>query len=229
MSAYVLPPSSLGPSPSSVPSITEHSIYFHPLGPSIHPHILHIFHLPIVPSINMSDSETVAIIQPLFSKLEECLDLNPILGKLYSNNLFKTYHMQTYRSLKDNRIEQNRAFLDYLLTQPVEQVKKFCQVLQEDACNASHQELAAEMLKATPPADPWKCISGLLHIIANQFSQSLDCLKQTMVQYQISYPQQPSIFLAHLLIYVEVFVQLGVPGATPVRNEILRVYQSLSR
>ena len=67
----------------------------------------------------MSDSETVAIIQPLFSKLEECLDLNSILGKLYSSNLFKIYHMLKYQSLKDNRIEQNRAFLTYLLTQPV--------------------------------------------------------------------------------------------------------------
>ena len=177
----------------------------------------------------MSVSETVAIIQPLFSKLEEGLDLNPILGKLYSSHLFKTYHMLKYQSLKDNRIEQNRTFLTYLLTQPVEQVKTFCHVLQEDVCNASHRQLAAEMLKALPPADPWKHILYLLHVIANQLSWSPDVLKQIMAKYQIIFPQQPSIFLLHLLNAVEVFAQANVPGAVTARSEILRVYLSLDR
>ena len=78
----------------------------------------------------MANAEVITIIQPLFGKLEELLDLNPILGKLFSKELFKLYHMQKFQSMKDNRMDQNRAFLLYLLTQP--QLKTFSHVLQGD-------------------------------------------------------------------------------------------------
>ena len=99
----------------------------------------------------MANRETLTIIQPLFGKLEECLDLNSIIGKLFSKGIFGFHHMQMLQTLKGIRIEQNRAFLIYLLTQPVQQLKTFCAVLQGDVGNASHQELAAEILDAVPP------------------------------------------------------------------------------
>ena len=71
--------------------------------------------------------------------------------------------MQKLLSMKDNRIDQNRAFLLYLLTQPVQQLKIFCQVLQEDVGNASHHELAKEILDAIPP-DPMEVTSGVTDI-----------------------------------------------------------------
>ena len=100
-----------------------------------------------------ANRETLTIIRPLFGKLEECLDLNAIIDKLFSKGIFGFYHMQMLQTLKGVRFEQNRAFLIYLLTQPVQQLKTFCQVLQDDVGNASHQELAAEILDAVPP-DP---------------------------------------------------------------------------
>ena len=111
----------------------------------------------------MANAETHTIIQPLFAKLEERLDLNPILGKLFSKELFKLYHMQKLQSLKDIRLDQKRAFLLYLLTQPLQQLETFCQVLKGDVGNASHQELAAEILDAIPP-DPMEVISGATDI-----------------------------------------------------------------
>ena len=203
----------------------------------------------------MADAKTTDIIQPRFSKLEERLDLKPILGKLFSKKLFNTCHMQELQS-KDTRTEQNRAFLSYLLTQPVEQVKTFSQVLQEDDCNASHQELAEEMLMAITPVDPWKRMPRLLQIVANQISKSPDTravrtlLKQAIpsdaeVQrsttddkllpllsnvldfYQTNFPQAPHLFLVHLLFVLEVATCKSVTDVTPVRGEILRVYQSL--
>lgn len=180
----------------------------------------------------MANAETLTIIQPLFDKLEECLDLNPILGKMFSEELFKFYHMQELQSLKDNRIDQNRAFLSYLLTQPVQQVKKFGCILQGDIGNASHHKLAAEILVAFPLADPWKRISSLLLTVANHLSQTPDtcaicteALRETMDQYKMSFPQQPRLFLIHLLLAMEVIA--GITDITPVRGEILRVYQSL--
>ena len=108
----------------------------------------------------MANAEVITIIQPLFDKLEELLDLNPILGKLFSKELFKLYHMQKFQSLKYIRMDQNREFLLYLLTQPVQQLKTFCQVLQEDIGNASHHELAKAILDAIPP-DPMEVTSGV--------------------------------------------------------------------
>ena len=201
----------------------------------------------------MADSETANIIQPHFGKLEERLYLKPILGKLFSKKLFNTCHLQELQS-KDTRIEQNRIFLDYLLTQPVEQVKKFCQVLQEDIGNASHQELAAEILVTIPPVDPWKCMPRLLQIIANKLLKSPDsyALKKLLKQavpadvvveeheatdnlfpllsklldlYQTKLPQDPHMFLAHLQFLLEATACKG--DVTPVRREIHRVWQSL--
>ena len=100
-----------------------------------------------------ANRETLTIIRPLFGKLEECLDLNAIIGKLFSKGIFDVRRMQVLENLKGVRFEQNRAFLIYLLTQPVQQLKTFCQVLQDNVGNASHQELAAEILDAVPP-DP---------------------------------------------------------------------------
>ena len=212
-------------------------------------------YLPIA-SATMADSETANIIQPRYSKLEERLDLKPILGKLFSKKLFNACHMQELQS-KDTSIEQNRAFLTYLLTQPVEQVKAFSQVLQEDVCNASHQELAEEMLMAITPVDPWKRMPHLLQIVANQLSKSPDThavgtlLKQAIpsdaveVQrsttdnkllpllsnlldfYQTNLPQDPHMFLVHLQFVLEVATCKGVTDITPVRREILHVSQSL--
>jgi len=110
-----------------------------------------------------ANRETLTIIQPLFGKLEECLDLNAIIGKLFSKGIFGFYHMQMLQNFKGVRFEQNRAFLIYLLTQPVRQLKTFCQVLQDDVGNASHQELAAEILDAIPP-DPMEVNSGVTDI-----------------------------------------------------------------
>ena len=133
-----------------------HHYVFHPfIGPSIHLFVL--FH-PVLPSITRTtmasaDAETHDIIQPLFYKVEQRLDLRPLLGKLFSKGLFEPYFLQKLQSLKDNRMDQNREFLLYLLTQPVQQLKMFCQVLQEDVGNAAHRNLASEMLDAIPP-DP---------------------------------------------------------------------------
>ena len=110
-----------------------------------------------------ANRETLTIIRPLFSKLEECLDLNSILGKLFSKGIFGFRHMQMFQNLKGIHFEQNRAFLIYLLTQPVQQLKTFCQVLQDDAGNAFHQELAAEILDAVPP-EPMEVNSGMTDI-----------------------------------------------------------------
>ena len=111
----------------------------------------------------MDNAETLAIIRPLFGKLEEHLCLHPILGKLFSKGHFDPYLMEKLQSLKDIRMDQNRAFLLYLYTQPIQQLKTFCQVLQGDIGNASHQELAAEILDAIPP-DPMEVISGATDI-----------------------------------------------------------------
>ena len=111
----------------------------------------------------MENAETLTIIRPLFGKLEERLRLHPILGKLFSKGLFDPYLMEKLQSLKDIRMDQNRTFLFYLLMQPIQQLKAFCQVLQEDVGNASHQELAAEILDAIPP-DPMEVISGATDI-----------------------------------------------------------------
>lgn len=111
----------------------------------------------------MANAEALTIIQPLFGKLEERLDLNAIIGKLFSKKIFDLYHMQMLQTLKGFRIEQNRAFLIYMLTQPVQQLQAFCQVLQDDIGNASHQELAAEILDAIPP-DPMEVNSGVTDI-----------------------------------------------------------------
>ena len=99
----------------------------------------------------MENAETPTIIQPLFGKLEERLNLPPILGKLFSERLFGLYLLQKLQSLKDIHMDQNREFLFYLLTQPIQQLRTFCQVLQGDVGNASHQELAAEILDAITP------------------------------------------------------------------------------
>ena len=111
----------------------------------------------------MANRETLTIIRPLFGKLEECLDLNAIIGKLFSKGIFGFYLMQILQTLKGIRIDQNRKFLMYLLTQPVQQLKTFCQVLQDDAGNAFHQELAAEILDAVPP-EPMEVNSGMTDI-----------------------------------------------------------------
>lgn len=101
----------------------------------------------------MADAETLAIIQPLFYKAEQCLDLQPLLGKLFSKGILDYYLMQKLESMNVSRTNQNRAFLMYLLTQPVQQLKSFCTVLREQAGNAAHRELAVAMLDAFPP-DP---------------------------------------------------------------------------
>ena len=153
----------------------------------------------------MDNDETLTIIQPLFGKLEERLDLNPILGKLFSKGLFKLYHLQKLQSLKDIRLDQNRAFLSYLLTQPLQQLETFCQVLKEDVGNACHQKLAAEILDAIPP-DPMEVNSGATDITP--------VCKEILPAYQPMewYPME---------------VIGGVTEVTVVRQEILRVYQSL--
>ena len=203
-------------------------------------------------SSTMTDVETAKIIQPRYSKLEERLDLKPILGKLFSKELFNKGHKQELQS-KDTCIEQNRAFLDYLLTQPVEQMKTFCQVLQEDVCNASHQELAEEMLTAITPVDPWKRMPHSLQIIANQISKSPDtCAVWTLLKqaipsvavevqrsnaddsllpllsnllnfYQTKVPQDPHLFLAYLPFVLEVATCKGVTDVTPVCREIFDI------
>ena len=125
-----------------------------------------------------ANRETLTIIQPLFGKLEECLELNAIIGKLFSKGIFGFYLMQILQTLKGIRIDQNRTFLMYLLTQPVQQLKTFCQVLQDDAGNASHQELAAEILDAIPP-EPMEvnsCVTDLTPVCRDVLPacQSLD-------------------------------------------------------
>ena len=125
-----------------------------------HPTIIPSIALHPINSSTMANAEVITIIQPLYYKLEELLDLNPILGKLFSKDLFKHCHMQRFRYFKDFRMEQNREFLSYLLTQPVQQLKTFCHVLQRDVGNASHQELAEEILDAIPP-DHMEIISGV--------------------------------------------------------------------
>ena len=110
-----------------------------------------------------ANRETHTIIQPLFGKLEEYLDLNAIIGKLFSKEIFGIHHMQMLQTLKGIRIEQNRTFLMHLITQPVQQLKAFCHVLQEDVGNASHRELAAEILDVIPP-DPMEVNSGVTDI-----------------------------------------------------------------
>ena len=128
--------------------------------------------------------------------------------------------------------EQNRAFLMYLYNQPVEQLKCFCHILLQDNGNAFHQNIATE-IRVAISSDPWKRLSDLLLSIASQLSQSPDAcaltyqaLKQTMDQFQKYLPQQPRIFLIHLLFAMEVIA--AVTDVTAVRGEILCVYQSLN-
>lgn len=170
-----------------------------------------------------------SIIRPRFAKLERCLDLNPLLGELLSSELITDSKMDELHKKKKSKRKQNRAFLMYLRTQPVQQLKSFCRILQGDVGNTSHQELAAEMLVVIPPADPWKRISGLLRTTANQLSQSPDsctqALKQAMGEYRMKFPQKPRRFLADLLVAMEEMD--SVTNVTSVRNEILRVYQSI--
>ena len=101
----------------------------------------------------MADSKTLAILQPLFYKAEQCLYLQPLLGKLFSKGILDYYLLQELESMNVGRIKQNRTFLIYLLTQPVQQLKAFCQVLEDQPGNAAHRELAVEMLDGFPP-DP---------------------------------------------------------------------------
>ena len=155
----------------------------------------------------MDNAETLTIIRPYFGKLEERLCLHPILGKLFCKGLFTPYLMEKLQSLKDIRMDQNRAFLLYLRTQPIQQLKTFCQVLQEDVGNASHQELAAEILDAIPP-DPMEVISGATDI--------------TPVCKEILPACQP-------MEWYPMEVIGGVIEVTVVRQEILRVYQSLDK
>ena len=171
------------------------------------------------------------IIRLLFAKLEKGLDLNPILGELVSNKLISENKMKELDEIK-NSTKQNRAFLMYLHSQPVRQLKRFCHILQEDIGNAFHQEVAEEILVAISADDPWKRVSNLLLTIANQLLQNPDtyavsypALKQTMDQYQQNFPQQPRRFLADLLHAMEILS--GVTDVTLARGEILRVYQSL--
>ena len=101
----------------------------------------------------MADANTLEILRPFFYKAEQCLDLQPLLGKLFSKGILDYYLLQELESM-NGRMKQNRAFLMYLLTQPVKQLKAFCAVLQEDQPgNAAHRELAVEMLDGFPP-DP---------------------------------------------------------------------------
>ena len=168
-----------------------------------------------------------SIIRPHFAELEKRLDLNPLLGKFFSSGLITDSKMEELHKKKKRK--QNRAFLLYLCTQPVKQLKRFCHILLEDIGNASHQELAAEMLVAIPPTDPWKRISSLLHTIANQLSQSPDScfqsLKQAMDQCQMKFPQHPRKFLADLLVVVEEID--SVTDVTATRSKILQIYQSI--
>ena len=171
------------------------------------------------------------VIRPLFAKLEKGLDLNSILGELLSNNLISGTKMRELQADCMNRTHQNREFLMYLWNQPVEQLQCFCHVLQGDIGNAFHQEVAKDILVAISP-DPWMRLSDLLQTIATELSQSPDAhvvsyqaLKQTMNQYQMIFPQQPRIFLIHLLLATEEIA--SVTDVTAVRGEILRVYQSL--
>ena len=170
------------------------------------------------------------VIRPLFARLEKGLDLNPLLGELVSNKLISENKMKELNEMKSTT-EQNRAFLMYLYNQPVEQLKCFCHILLQDTGNAFHKNIATE-IRVAISSDPWKCLSDLLLFIASQLSQSPDAcaltyqaLKQTMDQFQKYLPQQPRIFLIHLLFAMEVIA--AVTDVTTVRGEILRVYQSL--
>ena len=208
-------------------------VFLPPLITSASPAIFHpLVHLSICCSICLAASLVPAmassIIRPHFAELEKCLDLNPLLGEFFSSGLITASKMEELHKKKNKR-KQNRAFLMYLRTQPVKQLKRFCHILLGDVGNASHQELAAEMLVAIPPTDPWKRISSLLHTIANQLSQSPDScfqsLKQAMDQYQMKFPQQPHKCLADLLVVVEEID--SVTDVTAARSEILQVYQSI--
>ena len=115
----------------------------------------------------MTDSETVAIIRPLFVKLEERLNLNPILGRMFTSGLLDYYHFLELQSL-NNRIQQNRHYLLYLLNQPVQQIRTLISILQEDIGNAAHQVLAKEILAMIPP-DPMEVVTGMADAIPMDF------------------------------------------------------------
>ena len=164
------------------------------------------------------------IIQKHFAKLEEYLDLHSILGKLYSKQLFNRKNMQKFQSLKDIRIDQNRAVLDYLETQPMEQLKCFFHVLQEDYCNPSHQKIAKEMLDAISDYSR----SDLLDTTANQLSQNQDARgsssRATFVHCQMKYnPQQPHMPTTNLLLVIKID-GVGVTVYPP--KEVFPVYVS---
>ena len=101
----------------------------------------------------MADAATLNIIQPFFYKAEQCLNLQPLLGKLFSKGLLDYFNMEKLQSMNDSRTNQNRTFMLYLATQPLQQLKTFCEILKEEVGNAAHRKLAMEMLDAFPP-DP---------------------------------------------------------------------------
>ena len=117
----------------------------------------------------MDDLEMANIIRPCFAKLEQHLDLCPILGQLYTNKLLNTHQMEKLRSMRDRRMDQNFEFLMYLLHQPVQQLRKLCDVLQNDFGNPAHQVLAAELLSAMIPPDPMEVVPGIADAIPMDF------------------------------------------------------------
>ena len=198
---------------------------FHPFGPPIK----YSIHLSSTPSSIASSTMAGPVIRPFFATLEKGLDLNPLLGELVSNKLVSQNKMKELNEMKSTK--QNRAFLMYLCNQPVEQLKCFCHILLQDVGNAFHQKIATQ-IRVAISGDPWKRLSDLLLSIASQLTHSADAcalkyraLEQTMDQYQMYFPQQPQIFLIHLLLAMEVIA--AVTDVTAVRGEILRIYQSL--
>ena len=170
------------------------------------------------------------VIRPFFARMEKGLDLNSILGELLSNNLISENKMRELHASK-NSTQLNREFLMHLWNQPLEQLKSFCHILQRDIGNAFHQGVAKDILVAISP-DPWMRLSDLLQTIANQLTQSLDAravfyqvLKQAMDEYQMNFPQQPLIFLLHLLLILERIATMT--DVTAVRREIFQVCLSL--
>ena len=49
--------------------------------------------------------------------------------------------MEKLQSMNDSRTNQNRTFMLYLATQPLQQLKTFCEILQEEGGNSAHRKL----------------------------------------------------------------------------------------
>ena len=110
------------------------------------------------------------ILRPLFVKLEKHLDLSPIfLGHLYTSERLDDHQMEKLWSMRDRQMDQNFEFLMYLLHQPVQQLRKLCDVLQNDFGNPAHQALAAELLNAMVPPDPMEVVAGMADAIPMDF------------------------------------------------------------